>query len=156
MLTSTLLPNPPTEISKFDKADIEMNPELDKFPELFVTIELICGAVGNPEPNITWFKDDVVLEGERARVLTIEEVQITDRGRYRCKAVNFDPNNRIFEDESEDVVVNIEGVCVCVWKEGTKLLLLCDRYSPVQWNSQHHNWIQEKEAPNRKRRRNIQ
>lgn len=87
-----------------------MDPELKDFPELSLPVVLTCGAEGIPEPNITWFKDSIRLEGERSRTLVISEMEITDRGLYRCKAENFNPNNQQqFEDDSEEVAVNIKG-----------------------------------------------
>ena len=81
------------------------------FPVLLQSANLTCGAQGIPDPNITWFKDGVLLEGERNRTLTIREVDITDRGLYRCVAVNFNPNNvvEIVTKNSSEAVVNIKG-----------------------------------------------
>lgn len=66
--------------------------------------------MGLPEPNITWYKNNVLLEGRSNKTLVIQEVEINDRGRYRCAAENMDPNDQmIFRDDSEEVVVNIIG-----------------------------------------------
>ena len=87
-------------------------PELPTFPILNSRVNLMCGAVGQPEPNITWYKDGVELPGERSKILVIQEVQLGDRGRYHCNATNFNPNNEsmpFFYDGSEEAVINIKG-----------------------------------------------
>lgn len=87
-----------------------MDPELEEFPALLLPVTLTCGAEGFPEPNITWYKDGVVLEKERSKNLVFQEVDIEDRGWYRCSAENFDPSSQmVFRDDSKDVVLNIEG-----------------------------------------------
>ena len=87
-------------------------PKLPTFPNLNSRVNLTCGAVGQPEPNITWYKDGIELPGERSKILVIQEVQLGDRGRYHCNATNFDPNNDLmpfFHDGSEEAVINIKG-----------------------------------------------
>ena len=94
----------------FEEAIITSDPELEVFPPLFQPVVLTCGAVGIPDPNITWYKDGVLLEGEKRTTLVISEVQISDRGVYHCDAGNIDPNNgKPFNDRSDNVVVNIKG-----------------------------------------------
>lgn len=93
-------------------ADIVQPPELPKFPYLNTRMNLTCGVVGQPQPNITWYKDGVALQGERSTSLVILEIQLSDRGKYRCNATNFDPNNvslTFFHAVSKEAVVNIEG-----------------------------------------------
>lgn len=73
---------------------------------------LTCEAEGTPEPNITWYKNGVLLKGENSRTFVIQEVQLSDRGRYHCNATNFNPNeqtNNKFEQESTEAVINIKG-----------------------------------------------
>ena len=95
---------------------IREQPELPSgFPELNRRVSLTCDAEGIPQPNITWFKDGVLLPGEMSRILVIQEVELSDRGRYSCKGVNFDPNkprtdDNIFEEASEEIVINIKGM----------------------------------------------
>lgn len=80
---------------------------------------LTCGAEGTPEPNITWYKDGVLLRGENSRNLVIQEVQLSDRGWYHCNATNFDPNEQDekFEEESVEAVINIKGEYNLSWIE---------------------------------------
>lgn len=103
------------EVHEFVKPSIKEQPNLEEFPELLVRVELVCGAEGVPQPNITWYKDGVILPGEMSRTLIITEVDLSDRGLYRCSGTNFDPNsppspeNR-FTEASSDAVVNIKGI----------------------------------------------
>eukprot|EP00102_Acyrthosiphon_pisum_P009632 XP_003248070.1 PREDICTED: leucine-rich repeats and immunoglobulin-like domains protein 1 [Acyrthosiphon pisum] len=58
-------------------------------------LQLSCKAVGDPEPLITWAKDDIYLElGQRVQVfqnntLIISKVERTDGGQYKCMASNY-------------------------------------------------------------------
>ena len=84
-------------------------------PSLLQDVSLICDVMGDPEPNITWYKNEVMLKGERSRELVIREMDLKDRGEYHCNASNFDPNkpvdqiNNNFVVKSEVVVMNIKG-----------------------------------------------
>lgn len=101
-----------TEVFEFTIVTIEEQPEPSSFPTFFSRVTLTCGAEGIPEPNITWYKDDVLLPGENSKTLVILEVQLSDRGRYHCNATNFDPNKQTdnkFEDVSIEAVINIQG-----------------------------------------------
>lgn len=78
-------------------------------------MELTCEAEGIPEPNITWYKDGKLLPREISNSLIITEVELTDRGSYRCHATNFDPYQPIstaetFTDISEEAIININGM----------------------------------------------
>ena len=82
------------------------------FPPLFTNFMLTCDVEGTPQPNITWYKDNTLLEGQRSKTLLIEEVTFTDRGRYHCVAINFDPNvgpSITHTNMSKDAVLNIKG-----------------------------------------------
>ncbi|CAF3335483.1 unnamed protein product [Rotaria socialis] len=48
---------------------------------------LPCVAVGKPQPTIKWFKDSIELE-EINENLTLEYIEKTDHGLYRCQASN--------------------------------------------------------------------
>ena len=85
-------------------------PELLTSPTLNSRVSLTCGAVGVPDPQITWFKDGFLLPGERSRNLVIQEMQLSDRGTYNCRASNFDKENlNQVEAVSLDVLMNIAG-----------------------------------------------
>ena len=100
-----------TVIDRFKQAVVESDPVLEEFPSLLLPLTLTCGAVGFPEPSITWYKDGALLPGETGRTLTVQEVDVEDRGRYHCSAENFDPDDQmsVYNDTSEEVVVNIQG-----------------------------------------------
>ncbi|CAI6343726.1 unnamed protein product [Macrosiphum euphorbiae] len=57
-------------------------------------LQLSCKAVGNPEPFITWVKDDIDLElSQRVQVfqnntLIISKAERTDGGHYKCVTSN--------------------------------------------------------------------
>lgn len=96
----------------FEEARIEEQPMLPCFPSLNSRVTLTCGAVGVPDPNITWYKDNDLLPEERSRTLVIQEVQLSDRGTYRCQATNFNSNggaDNHFQIDSQEIFINIEG-----------------------------------------------
>ena len=78
---------------------------LDNFPSLFNKVNLTCDVIGSPQPNISWYKNGKLLEGERLPFLLINEVDLSDRGSYHCSA-----SNSINTADSRDVVVNIKGI----------------------------------------------
>lgn len=91
---------------------IEMDPELDSFPDLSEMVNLTCDVVGAPDPEIVWYKDDVEIPGEVSRYLVISEVELENRGRYHCRASNSNPNAppNMNAVTSEKAVVNINGI----------------------------------------------
>ncbi|VDM72968.1 unnamed protein product, partial [Strongylus vulgaris] len=63
------------------------------------TVKLSVTVTGVPQPQVSWFKDDrpveidtvrtiVKDEGQGSYTLTIQDVKVTDVGKYSCKAVN--------------------------------------------------------------------
>eukprot|EP00102_Acyrthosiphon_pisum_P013333 XP_008182869.1 PREDICTED: peroxidasin homolog [Acyrthosiphon pisum] len=72
-------------------------------------LQLSCKAVGDPEPFITWAKDDIDLElGQRVQVfqnntLIISKVERTDIGQYKCVASNY------LGRKSFEAMVNVKG-----------------------------------------------
>ena len=80
-------------------------PVLLDFPSLFGKLNLTCDVVGSPQPEISWYKDGILLEGERLPYLLLDEVNIEDRGNYYCNA-----SNSVNTADSHEVVVNIKGI----------------------------------------------
>ena len=74
--------------------------------KLFESITLECGANGNPNPIIRWFKDGVALKGPQSigRVYTIDRINADSRGNYHCEA-----SNAIGTSSSEQTKILIQG-----------------------------------------------
>ncbi|XP_039533390.1 receptor-type tyrosine-protein phosphatase F isoform X5 [Pimephales promelas] len=74
---------------------IDMGPQL-KVVERTRTTTMLCAASGNPDPEITWFKDflpvDINSNGRikqlRSGALQIENSEESDQGKYECVAMN--------------------------------------------------------------------
>ncbi|XP_056132984.1 protein tyrosine phosphatase receptor type Fa [Lampris incognitus] len=81
---------------------IDMGPQL-KVVERTRTATMLCAASGNPDPEISWFKDflPVDINGSNGRIkqlrsggtpirgaLQIENSEESDQGKYECVAVN--------------------------------------------------------------------
>ncbi|TRY85255.1 hypothetical protein DNTS_003558 [Danionella cerebrum] len=74
---------------------IDMGPQL-KVVERTRTTTMLCAASGNPDPEITWFKDflpvDISGNGRikqlRSGALQIENSEESDQGKYECVATN--------------------------------------------------------------------
>lgn len=50
-------------------------------------LDLNCVAEGNPEPQLSWFKDGMALRGEGPQgSVHFAAVQTSDAGLYRCEA----------------------------------------------------------------------
>ncbi|KAG8595566.1 hypothetical protein GDO81_001555 [Engystomops pustulosus] len=78
---------------------IDMGPQL-KVVERTRTATMLCAASGNPDPEITWFKDYLPvdtsnsngrikqLRSESIGALQIEQSEEADQGKYECVATN--------------------------------------------------------------------
>nr|XP_020826930.1 receptor-type tyrosine-protein phosphatase S isoform X9 [Phascolarctos cinereus] len=76
--------------------NIDMGPQL-KVVERTRTATMLCAASGNPDPEITWFKDFLPVDPStsngrikqlRSGALQIESSEETDQGKYECVASN--------------------------------------------------------------------
>ncbi|XP_016661832.1 peroxidasin homolog isoform X3 [Acyrthosiphon pisum] len=73
-------------------------------------LQLSCKAVGDPEPSITWAKDDIDLQlDQRVQVfknntLIISKVERTDGGQYKCVVTNS------LGRKSFKAMVNVNGL----------------------------------------------
>ncbi|XP_066430538.1 receptor-type tyrosine-protein phosphatase S isoform X8 [Eleutherodactylus coqui] len=76
--------------------NIDMGPQL-KVVERTRTATMLCAASGNPDPEITWFKDFLPVDPAasngrikqlRSGALQIENSEETDQGKYECVATN--------------------------------------------------------------------
>ncbi|XP_030851719.1 receptor-type tyrosine-protein phosphatase S [Strongylocentrotus purpuratus] len=74
-------------------------PEITSSPRLSVVVQvdrpatILCGATGNPEPEILWFKEFVPIEtNDRISItdsgLQFSRAQLSDQGHYECAAKN--------------------------------------------------------------------
>ncbi|XP_014909596.1 receptor-type tyrosine-protein phosphatase delta-like isoform X17 [Poecilia latipinna] len=77
---------------------IDMGPQL-KVVERTRTATMLCAASGNPDPDITWFKDFLPVNTTnnngrikqlRSGALQIEQSEEPDQGKYECVATNND------------------------------------------------------------------
>ncbi|XP_063042813.1 receptor-type tyrosine-protein phosphatase delta-like [Engraulis encrasicolus] len=77
---------------------IDMGPQL-KVVERTRTATMLCAASGNPDPDITWFKDFLPVNTSsnngrikqlRSGALQIEQSEESDQGKYECVATNND------------------------------------------------------------------
>ncbi|XP_032439041.1 receptor-type tyrosine-protein phosphatase delta isoform X33 [Xiphophorus hellerii] len=77
---------------------IDMGPQL-KVVERTRTATMLCAASGNPDPDITWFKDFLPVNTTnnngrikqlRSGALQIEHSEEPDQGKYECVATNND------------------------------------------------------------------
>ncbi|XP_058857323.1 receptor-type tyrosine-protein phosphatase S isoform X15 [Acipenser ruthenus] len=75
---------------------IDMGPQL-KVVERTRTATMLCAASGNPDPEITWFKDFLPVDTTnnngrikqlRSGALQIEQSEESDQGKYECVATN--------------------------------------------------------------------
>ncbi|XP_061884672.1 receptor-type tyrosine-protein phosphatase S-like [Entelurus aequoreus] len=77
---------------------IDMGPQL-KVVERTRTATMLCAASGNPDPEITWYKDFLPIDPSasngrikqlRSGALQIENSEETDQGKYECVASNVE------------------------------------------------------------------
>ncbi|XP_078532010.1 receptor-type tyrosine-protein phosphatase delta isoform X10 [Lissotriton helveticus] len=75
---------------------IDMGPQL-KVVERTRTATMLCAASGNPDPEISWFKDFLPVDTSnnmgrikqlRSGALQIEQSEESDQGKYECVATN--------------------------------------------------------------------
>lgn len=86
-----------------DKKIYSLLPPYNATGTYFEPMNLTCYATGNPQPTITWYKYGSVYYN-LSRTVEFPELNLTNRGFYRCVASNNKGDIR-----SQDFVVNISG-----------------------------------------------
>ena len=81
----------PTCLPPIAAAQCEMAPNITTQPQsvsasMNSPVTLVCQVTGCPGSQITWYKDNVVVSS--GPKLVIPELTLSDRGFYRCTAVN--------------------------------------------------------------------
>ena len=66
-------------------------------------LNLTCNSNGNPLPTVTWYKGNKIAF-DKEKTLVIEELDVSDRGYYKCVATNSEGTV-----ESGTFLVNISG-----------------------------------------------
>ena len=74
------------------------------YQEFGSTVLLSCPVTGYPQPNIIWFKDDVLLVGAITEDYEIKKLDLNTRGIYQCNA-----SNELGSIASGDIPVKIRG-----------------------------------------------
>jgi hypothetical protein len=77
----------------------------DIYQSLSSNVTLRCIVSGYPQPDVTWYKDGVILEGVKSQLYHIEHLTLESRGLYQCKATN-----ELGSDESDRFYVKIRGL----------------------------------------------
>nr|XP_046263867.1 receptor-type tyrosine-protein phosphatase S-like isoform X6 [Scatophagus argus] len=84
------------DLLPFGFPSIDMGPQL-KVVERTRTATMLCAASGNPDPEISWFKDFLPVDPSTSQfrikqlksgALQIENSEETDQGKYECVATN--------------------------------------------------------------------
>uniref|UniRef100_A0A7N4PI30 protein-tyrosine-phosphatase n=1 Tax=Sarcophilus harrisii TaxID=9305 RepID=A0A7N4PI30_SARHA len=102
--------------------NIDMGPQL-KVVERTKTATMLCAASGNPDPEITWFKDFLPVDPStsngrikqlRSGALQIESSEETDQGKYECVAnnsagVRYSPPANLYVRGRERVVPTLRA-----------------------------------------------
>ena len=88
-----------------------VKPPAKVFPGVGNTLTLDCKATGDPQPVISWKKQDGQLPGGRSHQLTngkliIGDIKMNDRGIYKCIA----PYERVFKAEAVTYIGVQKGI----------------------------------------------
>ena len=85
-------------------------PPSDTTADLYSQVQLTCGATGNPQPVIHWFKDGERVSTSEADppTLLLEEMALNNRGLYHCEATNA--AGKVVSDVS---VLNVKSKSLC-------------------------------------------
>ncbi len=73
------------------------------YKELYSQVILSCIAVGNPQPSIHWFRDNVEIAANTTQYV-IKRLDLGSRGQYFCTATN-----KLGTTMSEEVYVKVRG-----------------------------------------------
>ena len=65
---------------------------------------LSCPVTGYPQPQIMWYKDEVLLEGIRTEEYEIKRLNLDTRGIYHCNVTN-----ELGSIKSDNIYVKIRG-----------------------------------------------
>ena len=90
---------------------------------------LQCGLMAYPNANLTWFKDDNAIPSDKysmgssnigayvelASSLTFSSINISDSGRYQCKAIN-----ELGEFLSQEAFITVYCKCIVIVKHCAK------------------------------------
>ena len=119
-------------------------------------LQLTCKASGRPEPNITWTKEKPGNQGstvvvQEGKVLTITNINRTDKGEYYCSAYNGfgTPENRT-------VYVNVtceyalKNVWIMLDRDALSFYFLCCNVLCCQLLGLVFGWVNPCRAPSSK------
>lgn len=97
------------------------------FVRLHQSASFTCTVSGNPQPNITWYKDGREILWEKLPQLRITEVDLGDRGAYHCTA-----SSRESSVTSDPAFLNIMGrFCGTILTVGRVMLTLAALYAQL-------------------------
>ena len=90
-------------------ATVESEPQFLDFMTIFYqeyesSVLLSCPVTGYPQPQIMWYKDEVLLEGIRTEEYEIKRLNLDTRGIYHCNATN-----ELGSVKSDNIYVKIRG-----------------------------------------------
>ena len=100
---TTSYPSRPTAVVVLTPPEIIEPPETT-FVDIQTGVTLTCIAVGNPQPDVQWWRNNQMLTREVLGKLIIAETSLDDRGVYFCIASNTEG-----EVQSRNAVINLRS-----------------------------------------------
>ena len=90
------------------------SPPKPVYQKIYTPVNLTCLASGFPTPHIQWFKDGSQLSERVLPYLYIPELEVQDRGYYHCSATAVYVDGSSDTVQSQQVVVNIQGLLLAI------------------------------------------